>query len=93
MPTRFIITSDLHQSIGKWRDLVRVIDEAWLALLLIAGDLLPKDGGFDGQRKFFPVLAAISEGGLWPRPRLRAGKDLSSRSDYFAEQGLARRCE
>ena len=27
MTTRFIITSDLHQSIGKWRDLVRVVEQ------------------------------------------------------------------
>jgi hypothetical protein len=26
MPTSLIITSDLHQSIGKWRDLVRVVN-------------------------------------------------------------------
>jgi len=57
MPIRFIITSDLHQSIGKWRDLVRLVEQDKPRFVLIAGDLLPKDGGFDGQRKFFPVLA------------------------------------
>jgi Icc-related predicted phosphoesterase len=57
MPTKFIITSDLHQSIGKWRDLVRVVEQEKPRFVLVAGDLLPKDGGFNGQRKFFPVLA------------------------------------
>ena len=57
MPTRLIITSDLHQSIGKWRDLVRLVEQDKPRFVLIAGDLLPKDGGFDGQRKFFRVLA------------------------------------
>jgi hypothetical protein len=27
MTTRFIITSDLHQRIGKWRDLVRAVEQ------------------------------------------------------------------
>jgi hypothetical protein len=57
MTTRFIITSDLHQSIWKWRDLVRVVEQEKPRFVLIAGDLLPRDGGFDGQRKFFQVLA------------------------------------
>ena len=57
MTTRFIITADLHQSIGKWRDLVGAVDEEKPRFILIAGDLLPKEGGFNGQRTFFPVLA------------------------------------
>jgi Icc-related predicted phosphoesterase len=57
MPIRIIITSDLHQSIGKWHDLVRVVEQEKPRFVLVAGDLLPKDGGFNGQRKFFPVLA------------------------------------
>ena len=57
MATRFIITSDLHQDIGKWRHLVRVVRRDRPRFVLVAGDLLPKDGGFDGQRRFFPVLA------------------------------------
>jgi Icc-related predicted phosphoesterase len=54
--TKFIITADLHQSIGKWRDLVRVVEQDRPRFVLVAGDLLPKDGGFHGQRKFFAVL-------------------------------------
>ncbi len=57
MATRFIITADLHQNIGKWRDLVRVVEQEEPRFVLVVGDLLPKDGGFNGQREFFPVLA------------------------------------
>ena len=56
MAIRFIITSDLHQNIGKWRDLVRVVGRDRPRFVLIAGDLLPKEGGFDGQRRFFGPL-------------------------------------
>jgi Icc-related predicted phosphoesterase len=55
--SRFIITADLHQNIAKWRDLVRVVEQTKPRFVLVAGDILPKDGGFNGQRKFFPVLA------------------------------------
>lgn len=57
MATKFIITADLHQNIAKWRELVRVVEQTKPRFVLVAGDLLPKDGGFNGQRKFFPVLA------------------------------------
>ncbi|MGA2862938.1 MAG: metallophosphoesterase [Verrucomicrobiota bacterium] len=57
MPLKFIITADLHQDIRKWRDLVRVVEREKPRFILVAGDILPKDGGFNGQRKFFPVLA------------------------------------
>jgi len=60
MTTRFIITSDLHQRIGKWRDLVRAVGQEKPRFVLIAGDLLPMAGGFAGQRRFFPVLATTS---------------------------------
>ena len=56
MTTRFIITSDLHQRIGKWRDLVQVVEREQPRFILIAGDLLPKEGGFNGQRRFFRTL-------------------------------------
>jgi len=57
MATRLIITADLHQSIGKWRDLVGVVERDKPRFVLVAGDLLPKDGGFNGRCEFFPVLA------------------------------------
>jgi len=45
MSLKFIITSDLHQNIAKWRDLVRVVKQTKLRFVLVAGDILPKDGG------------------------------------------------
>jgi Icc-related predicted phosphoesterase len=39
------------------RELVRVVEQSKPRFVLVAGDILPKDGGFNGQRKFFPVLA------------------------------------
>jgi hypothetical protein len=68
MSLKFIITSDLHQNIAKWRDLVRVVKQTKLRFVLVAGDILPKDGGFNVQRKFFPVLAVCG----WSRS-LQAG--------------------
>ena len=61
MAIRFIITSDLHQNIGKWNDLVGIVKQEKPRFVLIAGDLLPKSGGFKGQQKFFPVLADYFE--------------------------------
>jgi Icc-related predicted phosphoesterase len=57
MPIRFIITADLHQDMRKWEQLVGVVQQDKPRFVLVAGDLLPKQGGFHGQRKFFPVLA------------------------------------
>jgi Icc-related predicted phosphoesterase len=55
--TRFLITNDLHQRISKWRDLVRIVAESSPRFVLVTGDILPKEGGFEAQRAFFPVLA------------------------------------
>jgi hypothetical protein len=52
-----LITSDLLQGIRKWDLLVRVVEQEKPRFVLVAGDLLPKDGGFEGQRRFFRVLA------------------------------------
>jgi Icc-related predicted phosphoesterase len=57
MPTKFIITADLHQHIAKWNDLVWTAELEKPRFVLVAGDLLPKAGGFGGQRRFFPILA------------------------------------
>ena len=40
MATRFFITSDLHQNIGKWGDLVQVVGRDRPRFVLVAGDLL-----------------------------------------------------
>ncbi len=51
-----ILTSDLHQMIGKWDDLVNLVRVERPRFVLIAGDLLPKDGGHKAQKEFFPKL-------------------------------------
>ncbi len=51
-----ILTSDLHQMIGKWDDLVSLVQLERPRFVLIAGDLLPKEGGHKAQREFFPRL-------------------------------------
>lgn len=56
-PTAFLLTSDIHQHIPKWKQLVAVVQRDAPRFVLIAGDLLPKSGGFKGQRDFFPKLA------------------------------------
>jgi Icc-related predicted phosphoesterase len=61
MPTGLIIASDLHQCITKWRDLVRVVEQQKPRFVLIPGDLLPKQGGFPAQRRFFLLLADYLE--------------------------------
>jgi Icc-related predicted phosphoesterase len=53
---KIILTSDLHQMIGKWDDLVKVVELKRPRFVLIAGDLLPKDGGYKAQKEFFPKL-------------------------------------
>ena len=54
---KMILTSDLHQMIGKWDDLVKVVEHERPRFVLITGDLLPKDGGHEAQKEFFPKLA------------------------------------
>lgn len=56
-PTTFLLTADLHQHIPKWTQLVDAVQRDRPQFVLIAGDLLPKTGGFKGQRDFFPKLA------------------------------------
>ena len=54
--TRVLLTSDIHQHIAKWEQLASRVEEEKPNYVLIAGDLLPKTGGFKGQRDFFPRL-------------------------------------
>lgn len=56
-PTTFLLTSDIHQHIPKWKQLVAAVERDAPRFVLIAGDLLPKSGGFKGQRDFLPKLA------------------------------------
>jgi len=53
---KMILTSDLHQMIGKWDDLVNLVRVERPRFVLIAGDLLPKDVGHKAQKEFFPKL-------------------------------------
>src|SRR5437016_4152262 len=53
---KMILTSDLHQMIGKWDDLANMVELERPRFVLIAGDLLPKDGGHGAQKEFFPKL-------------------------------------
>ncbi|MBM4259497.1 MAG: hypothetical protein FJ147_26805 [Deltaproteobacteria bacterium] len=53
---RVLLTSDIHQHIAKWEQLTAIVEEEKPNYVLIAGDLLPKTGGFKGQRDFFPRL-------------------------------------
>ncbi|MBI4872033.1 MAG: metallophosphoesterase [Candidatus Riflebacteria bacterium] len=54
--TKLILTSDLHQWITKWKELIGVVAEVRPRFVLVAGDLLPKHGGHAEQRGFFPAL-------------------------------------
>jgi Icc-related predicted phosphoesterase len=51
-----ILTSDLHQRIGKWDDVVKLVELERPRFVLIAGDLLPKEGGHKAQKQFFRPL-------------------------------------
>lgn len=57
--TKLIATTDLHQHSAKWELLVSAIVEKKPDTVLIAGDLLPKYGGFLEQREFFPELRKL----------------------------------
>ncbi len=52
---KLVITSDLHQRIAKWNDLVPVVETERPRFVLIAGDLLPKDT-FRQQKVFFAEM-------------------------------------
>jgi Icc-related predicted phosphoesterase len=52
---KLLLTSDLHQWIEKWVDLVELIERERPRFVLIAGDLLPKQGHRE-QKDFFSVL-------------------------------------
>jgi Icc-related predicted phosphoesterase len=54
--TKLIVTTDLHQHPTKWGLLVAAVVEQKPDMVLIAGDILPKYGGFAKQREFFPEL-------------------------------------
>jgi Icc-related predicted phosphoesterase len=53
---KILVTSDLHQWIPKWKDLVKIVGKEKPRFILIAGDLLPKAGGNVAQKEFFSDL-------------------------------------
>jgi Icc-related predicted phosphoesterase len=55
---KILITSDLHQWIPKWKDLVKVAGREKPRFILIAGDLLPKTEDCAVQKKFFSEMGA-----------------------------------
>jgi hypothetical protein len=57
-PMKLVITSDLHQRIAKWDDLVPIVETERPRFVLIAGDLLPKDT-FKQQKAFFAVMRRL----------------------------------
>ncbi len=54
---KLILTSDLHQRIEKWGDLVAAVQAERPRFVLIAGDLLPKVETVRLQGEFFPEMA------------------------------------
>ena len=52
---KLVITSDLHQRIAKWNELVPAVEAEQPRFVLIAGDLLPKDA-FKQQKAFFAEM-------------------------------------
>lgn len=55
---KILFTSDIHQHIPKWADLTEVVCREKPRFVCIAGDLLPKQGGFQAQQDFFKQLDA-----------------------------------
>jgi Icc-related predicted phosphoesterase len=54
---KLILTSDLHQHIEKWSELVAAIRRDKPRFVLIAGDLLPKVEPIKQQGDFFPEMS------------------------------------
>jgi Icc-related predicted phosphoesterase len=53
---QLILTSDLHQQIEKWGDLVSAVQKVKPRFVLIAGDILPKSEVASEQAAFFPEM-------------------------------------
>ncbi len=53
---KLLLASDLHQWIPKWDHLVAAVQSEQPRFVLIAGDLLPKYGGVQGQAGFFSEM-------------------------------------
>jgi Icc-related predicted phosphoesterase len=53
---KIVATADLHQQCGKWHDLVNVCKTEKPDIVIIAGDLFPKDNGLLLQSNFAGAL-------------------------------------
>jgi len=53
---KILATSDIHQMISKWHDLVHVCQNEKFDVVVIAGDLFPKDHYITGQLFFMKPL-------------------------------------
>jgi Icc-related predicted phosphoesterase len=53
---KLLALSDIHQMNSKWKSLVDVCKKEKPEVVVIAGDLLPKDGGIPNQLKFLKHL-------------------------------------
>ena len=81
---RLLITTDLHQHLGKWKLLVKTVLAEKPDAVLIAGDLLPKHEGFSMQRRFFPQLHSLLST-LRSHTRARILLYLSNDDGHFLE--------
>ena len=67
-----LVTCDLHQWIEKWAQLVKAVGKEKPRFVLIAGDLLPKTGGYAAQKDFFPEVEPLLPRNETARPGHRA---------------------
>jgi len=58
---KVLALADLHQSAGKWMQLVQAVREFKPDVVAVAGDLLPKDNGILAQGGFMPYLRECAE--------------------------------
>lgn len=84
---KIITTSDLHQWIPKWKDLIRVCEEIRPDYVLIAGDLLPKESSFGSQMNFLPHMKshALKIKDLGCEMILTLGNDDNQNAQQFME--------
>ncbi len=81
---RLLMTTDLHQSRGKWEALIESAERERPAFILVAGDILPKDGGISRQREFFPQLRKMLQA-IQDRTAARVLLFLANDDGHFLE--------
>jgi len=88
---KLVITTDLHQRIAKWNDLVPVVETERPRFVLIAGDLLPKDT-FKQQKAFFAEMRRLFQAlkqHLWARASLRDAVPLDRLAEPWNSGAVA----